>query len=207
MLLLGAFAGLFMFAASGIGYWIYVFWPMIKRRGRLNELGRFRLALLQIPLVLSLAMFCLGYYEFVFLPISPPAFAITIFGYTLKYSKFLYPITLFSFFVSLIFYFFLTPVFPKLDFWISTIATLIFIGVFFIVADAETNRLQAMAIENQKFDCVSIKSFWFRSRHTNNRSEIEINTTGVKRNTKYIWSFATLDFYEWYRSSSNEPLC
>jgi hypothetical protein len=199
--------GLLAVVATGVAYWTYVFWPLIKKRRRLNELGEWRVALAQIPLVFSLAMVCLGYFEFIFFSFSPPAYVISIFGYTLKYANFLYPIALFSFIIAVTVYYCFRFAPPKLSFWAASIATMAFVGVFFCIADIRTRQLQGTAIQNEKFDCVSIKSFWFRSRHTDFRSEIDINTIGVKGNSKYIWSFASLDFHELYKSTSTPPLC
>jgi hypothetical protein len=205
--IVAALLGLLSVVATGAAYWTYVFWPLIKKRRKLNALGEWRAALAQIPLVLSLAMVCLGYFDFIFFCFSPPAFVVSIFGYTLKYANFLYPIVLFSFTIALSVYYCFRLARPKLNYLAASIATTAFVGAFFCVADIRTRQLQRTAIQNEKFDCVSIKSFWFRSRHTDFRSEIDINTIGVKGNSKYIWSFASLDFHELYKSTSTPPLC
>jgi hypothetical protein len=188
--------GLLFVIVTGLAYWTYVFWPLIKRNRKLNELGEWRATLMQVPLVLSVAMVGLGYYEFIVFPFSPPTSLVSIFGDTLQYAQFLYPIMFCSFLLSATAYYFFKALSPAHKYWAPSVATLILIGAFFGIADFQTTRLQAIAIKNEKFDSVSIKSFWFRAQHTRYRSEIDINTVGVKGNTKYLWSFATLDFHE-----------
>jgi hypothetical protein len=186
---------LFMIVVGGC-YWGYVFWPAIKGRNKLTALPDIRPGLLQIPIAFTLAMAAIGFKDFLYLTLFPPLTLWLFIPRLYKYSEFSLPIVITSGLIATLIFFAFRQIFSTLNYWAWSAATLTFTLTFFIVADVQTKRLQAFAIQDKHFDCVVMKSFWESFNMDKEHPLTVLNTAGMKDNKIYGWSFLTVDFYE-----------
>jgi hypothetical protein len=205
----GMTLGLLITIAFGICYWIYVFWPIFKRKRKLKNLGAYRSALLQIPVTLAFLMILFGFNDFIYAAITPPLFLLLTLDHLVHYATFFLPIVVVTILITTIFVFALLNKFGTLRNYTWSIATLIFIPVFFGSADLQTKRLQSMVIQNARFECVNLKSFWHSAKKRGYEFQVGPHTTAKKDGKSYGWSFRTLDFYEIPQTvlQNIEPVC
>jgi hypothetical protein len=201
--------GLLVVITTGIGYWAYVFWPIFKGKSKLKDLGSLRNALLQIPITIAVLMTASGFKDFVYAAIFPPAFLILLLSKIAKFLQFLSPVITISMLVAATIQFMIFHAFRSLRFFTWSITTIAFIIVFFISADLQTKNLQSIMIQNGKFDCVNLESFWYSAKKRGYEILVGPHTTAKRNGKSYGWSFQTLDFYEIPQSVSQniEPLC
>jgi hypothetical protein len=194
--------------ATGIGYWAFVFWPIFRGRSKFKDLGSLRFALLQIPITVAILMTALGFKDSFYAAVLPPPFLLLVLIDIANYPKFLLPVIAISFLVTATIPFFLNAS-KSLRYLTWSIATQIFILVFFVGADLQTKRLQSIAIQNSKLDCVNLESFWYSAKKRGYEIQVGPHTTAKRNGKAYGWSFKTLDFYEIPQSVSQNigPLC